>query len=129
MKALSVCQPSSWAIVAGHKDIENRSWPTKFRGRLLIHATQEFDPEVADWMTRLRKIEIPDVVPHGAIIGSVEVYDCTQEHPLGPWSKRGAGGGLGMWHWRLREPRQFKEPIRMRGQLGLWEAGIGDQDE
>jgi ASCH domain len=39
MKALPIRQPYAWLIVNGHKDIENRAWPTKFRGRVLIHAS------------------------------------------------------------------------------------------
>ena len=38
--ALSIRQPWAWLIVNGHKDIENRDWPTNFRGRLLVHAGQ-----------------------------------------------------------------------------------------
>ena len=40
MKALSIRQPWAWLIVNGHKDIENRSWPTRFRGPVLIHAAK-----------------------------------------------------------------------------------------
>ena len=36
--ALSIRQPWAWLIVNGYKDIENRDWPTKFRGRMLVHA-------------------------------------------------------------------------------------------
>lgn len=38
MQALSIRQPYAWLIVNGHKDIENRTWRTAFRGRVLIHA-------------------------------------------------------------------------------------------
>src|SRR5436189_5084024 len=38
MKALSVRQPWAWLIVNGYKDIENRDWATKRRGRIWIHA-------------------------------------------------------------------------------------------
>lgn len=41
MKYLTVRQPWAWLLVNGHKDIENRSWPTKYRGPLLIHAAQQ----------------------------------------------------------------------------------------
>ncbi len=37
--ALSVRQPWAWLIAQGYKDIENRNWWTKFRGRFLIHAS------------------------------------------------------------------------------------------
>lgn len=40
MKALSIRQPWAWLIVHGGKDIENRSWHTKFRGRFLVHAAK-----------------------------------------------------------------------------------------
>ena len=36
--AISIRQPWAWLIVEGFKDIENRTWPTRFRGRVLIHA-------------------------------------------------------------------------------------------
>lgn len=39
MKAISIRQPWAWLIVNGYKDIENRSWNTKFRGQVLIHAS------------------------------------------------------------------------------------------
>lgn len=35
---LSIRQPWADLIVSGKKDIENRSWPTKFRGSFYIHA-------------------------------------------------------------------------------------------
>ena len=38
LPALSIRQPWAWAIVHAGKDIENRSWPTRFRGLVLIHA-------------------------------------------------------------------------------------------
>jgi hypothetical protein len=38
VKALSIRQPYAWLIVNGIKDIENRTWATNFRGRVLIHA-------------------------------------------------------------------------------------------
>jgi hypothetical protein len=40
MKALSIRQPYATLVCAGVKDVENRSWSTKYRGRLLIHASR-----------------------------------------------------------------------------------------
>ena len=39
MKTISVKQPYATLICAGVKKIENRSWKTDYRGRLLIHAS------------------------------------------------------------------------------------------
>lgn len=43
MLALSIRQPWASMIILGHKTIENRSWDTKVRGEILIHAGQEYD--------------------------------------------------------------------------------------
>lgn len=39
MKVLSIQQPWASLIVQGHKRIETRSWNTKYRGDILIHAS------------------------------------------------------------------------------------------
>ncbi|WP_234838619.1 ASCH domain-containing protein [Sinorhizobium meliloti] len=41
--AISIMQPWAWLIVNGHKDIENRDWPTKSRGPVAIHAGKKVD--------------------------------------------------------------------------------------
>jgi hypothetical protein len=42
-KVLSVKQPWASLIVLGIKDVENRFWHTSHLGRLLIHASKEWD--------------------------------------------------------------------------------------
>ena len=39
MKTLSICQPYASLICRGIKTIENRSWDSSYRGKLLIHAS------------------------------------------------------------------------------------------
>lgn len=48
MRILSVRQPWSYLIAHGIKDIENREWPTSFRGLVLIHAGKNVDPGCFD---------------------------------------------------------------------------------
>lgn len=43
MQALSVANPVGYLVVSGAKDIENRTWSTKFRGRLAIHSSGKLD--------------------------------------------------------------------------------------
>ena len=38
MKALTIMQPWASLIACGAKTIETRSWPTKYRGPIAIHA-------------------------------------------------------------------------------------------
>jgi len=44
MKAILIRQPWAWLIVHGYKDVENRTWSTKYRGPILIHAGKTLDP-------------------------------------------------------------------------------------
>jgi hypothetical protein len=39
MNALTLRPTWAWLVVNGHKDIENRSWPSRLRGRTWIHAS------------------------------------------------------------------------------------------
>lgn len=93
--ALSIRQPWVWAILHAGKDIENRSWPTRIRGRICIHAATrmtegevfEFDNLVAfDWGITAPEYED---LPRGGIVGTVEIVGCVKHHPsrwmFGPW--------------------------------------------
>lgn len=42
MKVISILQPWATLSVIGAKKIETRSWNTKYRGEILIHASQKF---------------------------------------------------------------------------------------
>jgi len=56
MKTLSVKQPHATLICAGVKRVENRTWTTDYRGRLLIHASgdalsfYDFDKMPQKWL-------------------------------------------------------------------------------
>lgn len=90
MKAISVRQPWAWLIINGGKDIENRDWPTKMRGRVLVHASKgmtraEYE-DVRGFLFMDRKLDhlldqLPsfDSLQRGGIIGSVEIVDCVTE--------------------------------------------------
>jgi ASCH domain len=54
--ALSVRQPWAWAIVSGYKDVENRSWPTNYRGTYL-------STPVGDWIGLVWSVLISWVMP------------------------------------------------------------------
>lgn len=70
MKALSIRQPWSWLIANDHKDIENRSWPTNFRGCFLIHAGKKIDKAGIDFIREQRPdISLPLRFELGGIVG------------------------------------------------------------
>jgi hypothetical protein len=89
MKALSIRQPWAWLITNGHKDIENRSWNTHFRGVFLVHASMTIERDYF----QIRKqcldefgIDIPDWqdLETGGIVGYSTVTDCVTESES-PW--------------------------------------------
>jgi len=89
MKALSIRQPWAWLIVHGGKDIENRDWPTRFRGRFLVHAskgmTRQEYADTRDFAEGLG-VTIPafEDLERGGIIGAVTLNDCVGSSDS-PW--------------------------------------------
>lgn len=85
MTALSIRQPWAWLIANGHKDIENRSWPTAFRGPFLIHASRRHDATYAGQFAELLDaIRLPDSFEYGGIVGVAHVVACVSES-ASPW--------------------------------------------
>lgn len=80
LPVLSIRQPWAWLIANGYKDIENRSWPTKFRGKFLIHAGKKWD-EDTDTKDIFRgfNINVPENLELGGIVGIAEITDCITE--------------------------------------------------
>lgn len=112
MKALSIKQPWAHLIIHGGKDIENRKWSTKFRGRFLVHASKEIDEEAMIAYVQMGLVREHCVT--GAIIGSVEIIDCVTESES-PWFQ-------GPYGFVLRNPL-IKIPVPLKGQLKFFEAG------
>lgn len=129
MKILSIRQPWAWAIIHAGKDVENRSWTTKVRGRVLIHAGI-YAPKKGDVdeFNRTFISAVPDeearrrVLPRwtealsferGGIVGSVEIVDCVTDYPS-PWF-------FGPYGFVLRDPRPLPF-IPLRGRLGFFDA-------
>ena len=113
MKALTVSQPWAYLISTGQKRIENRSWATKFRGLLAIHAGLSFYDEDFDYVEKDLGLKLPSNLPGGAVVGIVRLADVVQSSadPL----------FVGPFGWVLADARLLPEPIGCRGALGLWQ--------
>ena len=125
MKALSIKQPWSYLICAGHKDIENRDWPTRLRGRVYVHAGKKVDQEGAIWLWQSRNklgiCECPLLLDwtgvantwnQSAIIGEVDIVDCLTES-ASIWFT----GNYGLV---LANPVLYDKPIPCKGKLGFF---------
>ena len=118
LKALTVLQPWAWAIAAGHKRVENRTWATGYRGPLAIHAGKS-DRMLAlgrEFLER-RGVIVPadnDLV-YGAVIAVATLVDCVpaDDASSDPWA-------FGPWCWRLADVRALDVPVSCRGRQNLF---------
>lgn len=137
MKALSIRQPWAWlivrpdlvgaaraaAIAAGElKDIENRGWPTKYRGRVLIHAAKGMtraeyeDGQDPLWSSGGPSIELPafEQLERGGIVGVTTIDACIA--PRDRTSLWHMGSAFG-FHLFDTKPLPF---IPCKGALGIF---------
>jgi hypothetical protein len=129
MKAISIRQPWAWLIVNGYKDIENRTWATKYRGLLLIHASKgmtrsEYD-DVEFFLTfhdlpAVRAIKLPlfEDLERGGVVGVSRVVDCVLSRDrFSPWHMEGQFG----FHLQNSRPLSF---VACKGALGLFDIEV-----
>jgi hypothetical protein len=129
MKTLSIRQPWAWLILHGGKDVENRTWASRVRGRVLIHASgtmtrAEYDDAAAfvAGITHLlpAPVTLPEfaALPLGGIVGSVEILRCVAQSES-PWF----GGPLA---FVLAKP-ESREFFPCKGRLGFFEVEVGNE--
>lgn len=127
MKVLTIKQPWASLIIQGYKRFEFRSWQTKYRGELLIHAGKGIDKEA---VKRLEKY-IPEDMPLGKIIGKVKLVDCIKMSPefkeillkenKDIYTESSFRENYG---WQLENVEVFDDPIEAKGKLSLWDFEI-----
>ena len=125
MKALTICQPYPHQIVRGEKRVENREWPTRYRGSLVIHAGKSrewLEPEdMKDFA------DVGDPLVFGAAVGVARLVDCLHIDRIQrgdydavyPWLREHDHTN-GTWCWVLADVRRFA-PVPWNGAQGLWE--------
>lgn len=120
MKALTLRPHWAWFVANGYKDIENRSWPTRLRGRIWIHASSSrvTRAEYVDVLAicrerRINKCPARKDFQIGGIVGGVEVVDCV--------TKSRSYWFCGEYGFLLKNARKTKfKP--MKGRLGFFEV-------
>jgi len=118
VKALSIKQPWAYAILRKGKDIENRTWKTKFRGYFLIHASKSVDKNapsklLKEWTKASLRNDTAAKV--GGVVGSVELVDCVTEHKS-KWFQGPVG-------FILKSPMVYRF-IPYKGQLNFFEVKL-----
>ncbi len=123
MQAITICQPYA-SLIVGYdgmppeilKRVENRTWPTRYRGPLAIHAGKS-----KKWLDTWGG-PVPEEIPFGAILGIVELVDCVRldQRPIwDDWLDTHIHAS-GPWCWILQRPGRLKQPVPYRGCQGLF---------
>lgn len=147
MKAITIAQPWASLVAIGAKRIETRTWPTKYRGPIAIHAAKGFPgsakrfcecnivcdalgwprmgavtQESLDQSARLIKS-----LPLGCVIAIAQIVDCQPTEYLDGFDARlsdieRAFGNYdpGRFGFLLKDIRAI-EPVQVKGALSLWE--------
>lgn len=93
IRALSIRQPYAERILRGEKQLEYRSWPTSYRGKVYIYAakTPVNLPGHHDPLD-------PLTLPRGVIVGTMDIIDCQK--------------GAKYFEWHLANPIRFDTPLK-----------------
>ena len=135
IRALTIKQPWAGAITFGGKRVENRSWPTAYRGLLAIHAGVSVDWDAAEmawpaaglapYVAGAPRKAWTASFPLGAVVAVAELTGChTRYHicnPTGiPQTVCSDWAQWGQCHWLLANVRPLPRPVPCKGMLGLW---------
>lgn len=146
MKALTILQPWASLIALGEKKIETRSWYTKYRGPLAIHAGKgskpyyqtlaNIDKSFNNALTQSKEWnpDIFETLPLGCVVATCNLVACEKVFAdYGKDAQLESGHIVygneytfgdyseGRYAWILDDIRPLGIPIPFRGQQGLWD--------
>ena len=122
MKALTIKEPWASLIIEEYKKYEFRSWKTKYRGKILIHAGCSVEK---DMIKRFGDYDI-NINP-GYIIGHATIVDCILVDE--EFNKKlrnidpviyARSNHTETYAWKLENVVKYENPIPCKGKLGLW---------
>lgn len=150
IKALSLHQPWASLIALGAKKYETRSWPTNYRGDLLICATKNFKAAEQGWNSSsiiqsalsLRGFKQWQDLPFGQAIALVYLEECISTTKLAELFAKGQFNRFrttnelhygnyepGRYAFKLSIIRPIKDPFPVTGRQGLFEVELPENFE
>ncbi len=128
MKVLTIQEPYATFIMQGMKKIETRSWKTKYRGEIYIHAgkSKNFLKKIKN--NKVLKLLEGIVLNYGNIICRAELVDCiymtkefidkvknenNYEYILGEYE-------VGRYAWVLENVQELEKKVFAKGKLNIW---------
>lgn len=125
MKVITVKQPFASLIAAGIKCYEFRTWKTKYRGEILIHAGKGVNKKAME-KYKCYNLEYPS----GAIIAKAKITDCVliddeARDMLNKANSLVYSSVINDREWvgygfKIEDVKQI-EPIPINGKLSLWD--------
>lgn len=138
MRCISLWQPWASLIACGAKTIETRSWPTNYRGPLVIHAAKKILTVGERW--NLGPIFWQAVeehldratfeYPYGCIVATARLVNCVcfpacaqlVEVATRPNERIFGDCSAGRYAWILEDVVALPAPISFRGAQGLFDV-------
>jgi len=129
MKVITLKQPWASLVAYGIKKYEFRSWKTKYRGKLLIHAGSGVDKDYLE-----KYIDLGIDFPKSKIIAIVDLVDCCllddelnekiiSENNIAYGNKARTG-----YAWKLDNIKMIDIDEKINGQLGLWNYDYDEKE-
>lgn len=125
MKVLSIKEPFASLIANNIKHIETRSWKTKYRGEIYIHASltkQKLDERIIK-LNKMVNLKPGYILCKGNLVDCIYMdekflkdIENTEEYIYGHYS-------LGRYAWVIKDI-QIIDPIPAKGKLGIWNYEI-----
>jgi len=140
MRAVTIRQPWATLIALGAKRFETRSWATKHRGDIAIHAGKVIDkkacqhPEIEAILTKHGYLK-PTDLPTGAVIATGVLINCWQSFVQEDQVILESAGKIkninafeelvgdyteGRYAWELEHMNILQNPVPTKGYLSLW---------
>ena len=125
MKVITIKQPWATLIAKGYKEYEFRTWKTKYRGDILIHASKGIDKKA---MERFKHLNLE--YPIGKIIAKATITDCVAVDAefAQKYYKKDPLIYKSLKTIETRERYGFKlenvkevSPVEVNGKLSLWD--------
>ncbi len=118
IRALTITQPWAECMLTRGKNVENRTWNTRKRGFIAIHASSSFHEDRFESCRENYGVRIdPDSVEYGAIIGFAKLVDVVTEDGLTRETKKWFEGDYG---FVFEDVIKLKEPVPVKGTLNFW---------
>lgn len=130
MKVITIKQPWATLIAEGYKEYEFRTWKTKYRGEILIHAGKGVDKKA---MERFKHLNLE--YPKGQIIAKAKLTDCIYvdeefSQKMYKIDSKVYKGLIDKENWdgygfKLENVKKIKS-IPINGKLSLWDYDYQD---